>query len=116
MYIAYDIVSQKTGRVRAIYHNPVPEQIEMEPNGFYVESIPEAEEKAGLTPYLMAKIDTKELYYDYVALQDVPIESKSEIDILKLAVAELAETQEADSTNTKLAIAELAEIVAGGGK
>lgn len=105
MYIAYDIVSQKTGRVRAIYHNPVPEQIEMEPNGFYVESIPVAEEKSGLTPFLMVGIDTKELYYDYATVTEPPIEKSSEIDKLKLAVAELAETQEADSTNTKLALA-----------
>ncbi|EPY07411.1 hypothetical protein PAALTS15_09810 [Paenibacillus alvei TS-15] len=115
MYIAYDIVSKHTGKVRAIYHNPVPEQIDLEPKGFHAESIPVAEGKAGLTPYLMAKIDTKELYYDYVTVTEPPIESP-EIDKLKLAVAELAETQEADSTNTKLALAELAEIVAGGGK
>ncbi|EPY06620.1 hypothetical protein PAALTS15_13487 [Paenibacillus alvei TS-15] len=116
MYIAYEIVSKHTGKVRAIYHNPVPEQIDLEPKGFHAESIPVAEGKAGLTPYLMAKIDTKELYYDYVAIPDLPIDNTSEIDKLKLAVAELAETQEADGTKTKLALAELAELVAGGEK
>ncbi|EJW17008.1 hypothetical protein M5X17_23490 [Paenibacillus alvei] len=116
MYIAYDIVSQKTGRVRAIYHNPVPEQIEMESNGFYIESIPEAEEKPGFTSKPMVKIDTKEIYFDYVAIPDLPIDNTSEIHKLKLAVAELAETQEADGTKTKLALAELAELVAGGEK
>ncbi|MCY9755451.1 hypothetical protein M5X00_14485 [Paenibacillus alvei] len=115
MYLAYDLVGKgNIGKVRAMYYDPVPEQIEMEPNGFYVESIPEAEEKPGFTPKPMVKIDTKEIYFDYVVYPDVPNESTSEIDKLKLAVAELAETQEADNTNTKLALAELAEMVGGG--
>lgn len=39
---------------------------------------------------------------------------ESENTALKLALAELAETQEADKLATQLALAELAELVAGG--
>jgi len=92
MYIAYDIVSKHIGKVRAIYHNPVPEQIEMEPNGFYVESIPTADEKPGFMPNPMVKIDAMEIYYDYVAISEPPSEGKQireEVDDLKQSVAEL---------------------------
>lgn len=41
-------------------------------------------------------------------------ELETENTALKLALAELAETQEADKLATQLALAELAELVAGG--
>jgi hypothetical protein len=41
-------------------------------------------------------------------------ELEAENTSLKLALAELAETQEADKLATQLALAELAELVAGG--
>ncbi|MFW5434207.1 hypothetical protein [Paenibacillus apiarius] len=76
MFLAYDVVSESIGRVRAVYHNPLAEQIEMEPHGFFAEEVPAAEEKAGLTPILMVLLDSKELYYDYVEIPESLIEGK----------------------------------------
>lgn len=91
-YVAYILIDENIGRVRAIYHNPWPMLDVEDPIGIYVERIPSAQSQEGFYPVLMVNLETKELYYNYEALPE-PLATRDEIaeqvGELKQAIAEL---------------------------
>lgn len=133
MYVIYD---ERGKRVETIYHNPTPEQTK-EP-GIHVDGeIPQPDHILGLRPILKIDVEKARLYYDFErpdTLESKVLELMKENVEIKYALAELAEaqevdisntqsaltdivkTQESDNTNTQLALSELAEMIEGGEK
>ncbi|NWL87032.1 hypothetical protein DMN77_05395 [Paenibacillus sp. 79R4] len=89
-YITFSNIENGVGRVKAIIINPYEEQ--MEDTGIFVDDIPVAESIEGFYPVLMARIETREPFYNYEVLSDPPIQEitlAEKVEVLEQAIAEL---------------------------
>ncbi|WP_055108949.1 hypothetical protein [Paenibacillus ihumii] len=66
MFAIYHDLVGDIAKVKAIIHNPYPEQIEE--NGLHVESLPISETPEGMYPVLMINLSTGEMFYNYEVL------------------------------------------------
>lgn len=108
MYVIYD----RKNRVETIYHNPTGEQV-AEPGMHIAGEVPQPDNILGLRPVLKIDVEKARLYYDYErpdTLESKLLELMKENVEIKYALAELAEAQEKDNTNSQLALTELAEM------
>ncbi|OXL83192.1 hypothetical protein BCV73_08945 [Paenibacillus sp. SSG-1] len=94
MYIIYDKLTDTLGQVRAVIHNPYPEQIV--DNGIDIETeIPQPKEIPNMDAYLRINLETSDLYYDYIARETFETKISSlqqENSELKQAIADLTAT------------------------
>lgn len=66
--ITYEKLSEKVGTVTTIAYNPIPEMFPAE-NYFQVDQaiIPDREDIPNMDTYLRVDLETKDMYYDYIA-------------------------------------------------
>ncbi|WP_051289784.1 hypothetical protein [Paenibacillus massiliensis] len=115
-YIVYEEIDKDRCKVTKIIERPTDEQLEE--LSFYIDAseIPVADPPKGMQGRLMIRLPERELYYDYESFPESKVEQlELENMELKLAIAELAEMNQKDKTETQLALTELAELIAGTG-
>lgn len=125
VYVVYDKVSDNTGKITCMIYNVYPEQ--MVENGVMTEytkiPVPENIKDMGAVPYI--NLNTKEIYYEYVAVSPPSEPLQDQIEVLKTqlseaqaATLELHESQtlqDAKIQEANNATLELYELIAQGG-
>lgn len=89
--ITYEKMNDKTGKVTSIAYNPIPEMYPEE-KYFLVDQavIPDREDIPNMDAYLRIDLETKEMYYDYIAQSTFEMKiSALELDNSKLKQADL---------------------------